>query len=159
MSRTDDLRIGGGNERAGSGAGGSPFVKWGDDYSWLEGEVTGTFTTKYGLAVTLKVQNVSENGLDTQGRDEDGNNYQGHVTVGSEVNIGMGSAMLQGKIKAEDMDKVFHVAFEGWERPKSGNDYRLFAVVELTERSAEGLETSPPDDRQVEDTSDNEIPF
>ena len=61
VSRTDDLRQSGGSERGGSAGGGAPFIKWGDDYTWLEGEVTGTFTTQYGLAVTLKVQAVSEN--------------------------------------------------------------------------------------------------
>ncbi len=135
--RTDELRHSGGTERGGSSGGGAPFVKWNDKYAWLEGEITGTFTTKYGLAVTMKVQALHENGLATQGRDEDGNNYQSTAKVGEEVNIGMGSATLDGKITAEDMGKVFHVAFEGWEDPKGGgNRYRLFAVIELEERSA-----------------------
>ena len=142
---------------------GAPFVKWNDDYAWLEGEVTGTFKTKYGLAATIAVDRVSDNGLNTQGRDEDGNNYQGNVRGGEEVNLGLGSATLEGKITEEDVGKNFHIAFEGWEAPKGGNRYRCFAVVELTERpqrSVEGLEqreTVPPSDpgeRLIEDTSD-----
>ena len=139
VSRTDDLREGGARERGGS-VSGAPFVKWGDDYSWFEGEITGTFKTKYGLAVTFDVQHVSDNGLDTQGRDEDGNNFQGSARSGEEVNVGFGSATLEGKITEEDVGKVFHIAFEGWEAPKGGNRYRIFAVVELAARSAEGLE-------------------
>lgn len=139
VSRTDDLRAGGASER-GSGVSGAPFVKWSDDYTWLEGEVTGTFKTKYGLAATFNVHRVSDNGLTTQGRDEDGNNFQGSVRAGEDVNIGMGSATLEGKITEEDVGKVFHVAMEGWEAPKGGNRYRIFAVVELAPRSAEGLE-------------------
>ena len=142
VSRTDDLRAGGASVRGGS-VSGAPFVKWSDDYSWLEGEVTGTFKTKYGLAVTFSVHRVSDNGLSTQGRDEDGNNFQGTVRSGEEVNIGMGSATLEGKITEEDVGKIFHVAFEGWEAPKSGNRYRLFAVVELAERSVAA--TAPSD--------------
>ena len=137
MSRTDSLRQGGGSERAGSGgSGGAPFVKWGDDYSWLEGEITGSFKTKYGLAATMKVQAVSERGIDTQGTDEDGNRFQGRVKTGEEVNVGMGSATLEGKITEDDVGEVFHVAFEGWENPKSGgNRYRIFTVIELAERT------------------------
>lgn len=158
VSRTDDLRASGASERGGS-VSGAPFVKWGDDYSWLEGEVIGTFKTKYGLAATFRVTSVSDYGLNTQGRDEEGNNFQDSVRSGEEVNVGMGSATLQDKITEEDVGKSFHIAFEGWEAPKGGNRYRCFAVVELTERpqrSTEGLETSPPrdqEDRQIEETS------
>lgn len=164
VSRTDDLRSGGAIERPGSGgSGGAPFVKWSDGYSWLEGEIIGTFKTKYGLAATMKVSAVSVNGLDTQGLDEEGNRFQGNVVVGEEVNVGMGSATLDGKITEDDKDKSFHIAFEGWEEPKGGgNRYRLFTVVDLagvSPRSAEGLpqrEAVPAndsDERPIEDTS------
>ena len=161
VSRTDDLRAGGASERGGS-VSGAPFVKWGDEYTWLEGEVTGTFKTKYGLAATFKVHRVCDNGLSTQGRDEDGNHLQGSVRAGEEVNIGMGSATLEDKITEEDVGKNFHVSFSGLEAPKGGNRYRLFAVVELTDRpqrSGEGLEqretvpASDPGDHPIEDTS------
>ena len=160
VSRTDDLRAGGASERAGSGgSGGAPFVKWGDDYGWVEGKITGTFKTKYGLAGTMMVGSVCDGGLETQGVDDEGNRFQGTVRVGANVNIGLGMATLEDKITQEDKGKSFHVAFEGWEHPQGGSRYRIFTVVELEERpqrSAEGLETVPPsdDDRQIEDTSD-----
>lgn len=132
MSRTDELRRGGGTERGGSG-GGAPFVKWGDDYCWLEGQMTGSFSTKYGLAVTLKVTGVSDGGLTAQGKDEDGNQFTENVQAGGEVNIGTQSAALAGKITADDVGKNFHVAFEGWEQGKQ-NKYRVFTVIHMVER-------------------------
>ena len=63
-------------------------------------------------------------------------------------------AQIDGKITAEDVGKAFHVAFLGWVEGKPGsNRYRDFSVIELTERSAEGLEPvgaavgGPPDDQ------------
>lgn len=131
-SRTEELRTKGGSERGGSGGGGSPFVRWGDDYGWLEGKMTGSFDTKYGLAVTLKVTRVCEAGLESQGRNEDGKDYTDAVRVGEEVNIGTQPTTLREKITKEDVGKTFHVAFEGWEQGKQ-NKYRVFTVIELTE--------------------------
>lgn len=131
MSRTEQLRQQGARERGGSG-GGAPFIKWGDDYTWVEGEIIGSFNTKYGLAVTLMVSGTHAGGVTAQGRDEEGNNFETSVKAGEEVNIGTQSAALQGKITAEDVGKHFHVAFEGWEHPTGGNRYRVFSVIEIT---------------------------
>lgn len=131
MSRTNDLRQGGGRERGGSG-GGSPFVKWGENYAWLEGRVTGAFETQYGLAVVLKITDVGGDMLRAEGKDEDGEDISTTVTPGKEVAIGTQSATLREKIVAEDVGKSFHVAFEGWEQGKQ-NKYRIFTVIELTE--------------------------
>lgn len=131
MSRTEELRQGGGRERGGAG-GGAPFVKWGDEYTWVEGKMTGSFQTKYGLAVTLDVTGVHSGGLQAQGRDEEGNNFTDEVRAGEPVNIGTQSAALQGKITEDDVGKHFHVAFEGWEHPQGGNRYRVFSVIEIT---------------------------
>ena len=135
MSRTGDLRQGGGRERGGSGGG--PFVRWGDSYAWFEGLVSGTFKTKYGLAASMKVTAVSDHGLIAQGKNEDGAIYTDTVDAGDEVSLGLNSATLDGKITENDVGKTFHVAFEGWEEPKGGNRYRAFTVIELTERGSE----------------------
>lgn len=152
MSRTDEVRDRG-RERGGSG-GGAPFVKWGEDYAWLEGRVVGSFQTKYGLAVTFDVTGTGGAGLEAQGRDDDGEQFTTSVKAGDQVNFGTQSAALQGKIVAEDEGKAFHVAFEGWEHPKGGNRYRVFTVIELEEREAQvagagqgqGATMSDPDD-------------
>lgn len=152
MSRTDTLRQGGGKERGGM-VGGTPFVKWGDDYTWIEGRVEGTFETKYGLAATFKVSAVHDGGLTAHGKNEDGEEFTLSIRSGDSVNVGMASAALKDKIEAGDVGKRFHVAMEGWEHPKGGgNSYRIFAVIELTERTegradeAERPEIEPTDD-------------
>lgn len=153
MSRTNQLREQGARERGGAG-GGAPFVKWGDAYTWVEGEIIGSFQTKYGLAVTMMVTATHDAGLQAQGRDEDGNNFTTDVRVGEEVNIGTQSAALQGKITEDDHGKFFHVAFEGWEHPTGGNRYRVFTVIEITpedepvtsERVRESMSGSASDD-------------
>lgn len=136
MSRTDDLRKSGGRERGGS-SGGASFIKWGESYTWVEGTVVGSFDTKYGLAVTLKVSALHENGIEAQGKDDDGKEYSQPVAVGEEVNLGTQSATLRDKITADDKGRSFHVAFEGWAQGKQ-NKYRVFTVVELTERAPGG---------------------
>ena len=161
MSRTDDMRRGG-NVRGGSG-GGAPFVAWGDDYTWLEGEVVGSFATKYGLAVTMKVNGVSDNGVTTQGKDEDGNRVSGSAQVGGEVNVSMSSSALEDKIVATDVGKFFHVAFEGWVEGKS-NKYRAFTVIEL-DGADDGVSAAPsawdgPEPTDTRDAADyDEMPF
>jgi len=132
MSRTDDVR-GKGRERGGTG-GGAPFVRWGERYAWIEGRVAGSFNTKYGLAITLDVLGVGGAVLEAQGRDEDGNDFTTRVEAGIKVNVGTQSATLAGKITADDEGGIFHVAFEGWESPKGGNRYRVFTVIELSDR-------------------------
>lgn len=132
MSRTDDLRKGGARERGGSG--GAGFVKWGDDYTWLEGQVVGSFKTEYGLAVTVRVTKLHERGVHVKGKDEDGREFEDRANVGDEVNIGTQSASLNGKITADDVGKHIHVAFEGWGESKGGRKFRAFTVIEMPER-------------------------
>jgi len=143
MSRTEQLRHGGGRERGGSG-GGAPFVKWGDDYAWFEGRVVSTFETKYGLAAVMEISDVGGGTLRAEGKDEDGEDTSTTVTPGTEVAIGTQSATLQGKIEQGDVGKHFHVAFEGWEQGKQ-NKYRVFTVIELTEP---GERSTPRDEPQ-----------
>jgi hypothetical protein len=164
MSRTDEIR-GKGRERQGTGGGGgAPFVKWGDSYTWLEGKVVGTWEGKYGLSATIDVTNVSEHGLIATGKTEDGQPYTENVRAGAEVNIGLNSATLDGKIEKGDEGKAFHIAFEGWEQPKGGgNRYRIFAVIELTEREdapGEGMDNPDPQDTtDYSQESDEPLPF
>ena len=156
MSRTDDIRQRGGKERGGM-VGGTPFVKWGDDYSWIEGRIEGTFNTKYGLAGTFKVSGIHEGGLTAQGKNDEGEDYTQSVRSGDLVNVGLASAALQGKIEEGDVGKAFHIAFEGWEHPKGGNRYRVFAVIELTERPEVQGRADEAERPEIEPTDD--IPF
>jgi hypothetical protein len=152
-TRTDEVR-GRGRERGGSG-GGAPFVRWGDRYAWIEGRMTGSFDTKYGLAATIKVSQVGGAALEVQGKDEEGAEYSHRLEVGTEVNVGTQAATLAGKILAEDKGKAFHIAFEGWEEPKGKNRYRMFTVIELTDREpAKAATPSAWDGPEPADTHD-----
>lgn len=174
MSRTDDLRGKGARDRTGGGGGGAPFVRWGDEYEWIEGTVESVWQTQYGAAIELKITATST-GVQTEGKDEDGRKVQGRVRVGEEVNIGLNNKMLEGAITQEDLGGQFHVAFEGWQEPKKAgaNRYRVFTVLDITRkheqpaaRSAEGIEPWPDDEEVPADTGaragsapDDDLPF
>lgn len=153
VSRTDDLRAGGNvSDRTGGGGGGAPFVKWpkDTDYAWVEGRLTKIWTGKYGATALLTVSAASK-GLSTKGKNEEGQEVMGHATPGDEVNVGLNSSALEGTLSQDDVGQSVHVAFEGWEESKGGNQYRLFTVFVMPERtdsprSAEGLETAPASD-------------
>ena len=157
MSRTDEAR-GRGKERGGSG-GGAPFIKWPETYTWVEGKVVGSFETKYGLAVTLKVSAIHDSGLEAHGKDDDGKEYTQPVSVGEQVNLGTQAATLRDKITKEDEGKSFHVAFEGWAQGME-NKYRAFTVVELTERVMADGEPEPKDTTDYSaDADEKDLPF
>lgn len=147
MSRTDELRQGGGRERAGSGSDGShPFVKWGEDYAWLEGRLIDTWEGTYGLTGVMEITATGAAPLSAKGKNDDGNEYTVPVKVGDTVNVGFNHSSLQGKITADDKDKNWHIAFEGWQKSKStGNRFRIFAVIELTERATVPADDEPED--------------
>ena len=128
MSRTDELRSGGAKERGGGG--GLPFVKFGDEYSWVEGKITDIWTGKYGDVAVFTITAAS-GALQAVGKDEDGKEYRVKVEEGIEVNLGLNHAALDGRIVAEDQGKTMHVAFEGWGETKAGQRFRQFAVLEL----------------------------
>ena len=139
MSRTEDLRRGGASERTGQGSGGGPpFVKWGEDYSWVEGTVLDLWEGKYGMSAKLRVVGASD-ALEAKGKDEDGTPYSATVKPDMEVNVGLNLAALEGSIVEADKGKVFHVAFEGWQTPKDGGKpYRVFAVLEMERDGTSG---------------------
>lgn len=155
MTRTSDIR-GRGRERQGSGGGsGTPFVKWGDDYAWLEGKVTNTWEGRYGLSATIEVTKVGGAEIRAKGRTEDGELIDERVGARSEVNVGLNFATLKDKITEDDEGAEFHIAFESWEEPKGGGDrYRIFAVVELESREeTDGRGTDGSDE------TDDGLPF
>ena len=138
MSRTEDLRRGGASERTGGSGGGPPFVKWGEDYDWVEGEVLDLWEGKYGVSAKLRVVGASE-GLEAKGKDEDGTPYTAEVESGMDVNVGLNYSTLEDAIVPADKGKIFHIAFEGWQAAKDGgNRYRVFAVLEMERDGTSG---------------------
>lgn len=146
MSRTDDLRRDGAQERGGSGGSGSPFVKWADDYAWVEGRLDKIWVGKYGDSATITVTGATPE-LATKGKDEDGNVVMAHVSAGDVVNVGLNSSALEDRLSEDDVGENVHIAFEGWQEPQGagGNRYRLFTVLVLDERA--GVTAGSSDDQ------------
>jgi hypothetical protein len=155
MSRTEELRRGGATERGGGG-GGAPFVRWPDSYAFIEGRVINVWTGKYGDTATLHVTGASP-GLQAGGKTEDGEKYARKVTPGTEVNVGLNYASLQGTISAADQGAHFHIAFEGWGETKKGDRFRMFAVLETPgDKAAVGAD---PPDYGAPPHDDDDLPF
>jgi hypothetical protein len=164
-TRTQELQ-GRARERKSSGGGGTPFVRWADSYAWVEGKMVGSFDTKYGLAATIEVTNTGGSPLSALGKDEEGNDFTVKVEPGIRVNIGTGAALLSGTITKEDEGKSFHVAFEGWEKPKGKNQYRIFKVFDMSDRepAKAGAPSAwggpdPEDTSDYSKSNDRDLPF
>jgi hypothetical protein len=155
MSRTTDLKKSGAVVRGEPKANGeaslldpTPFVKWQDGYSWVEGEVKDLWVGNYGDNVTLTVSSHST-GLMGKTKDSD----LSGIAPGMDVNVGLNSSTLKDTVSEEDKGKHLHIAFEGWKEPASpsGNRYRLFTVLEIPAPS----EDATP----VVEQDDDELPF
>ena len=137
MSRTDELRAQGAVSRtrdSGDGSGDRfSYVKWGDEYAWLEGKAFHLFETEYGETVSIKLVDCSDNLVVKEG------GSTASVQSGDTVNLGIHSATLKGTITAEDVSqgKHFHVAFMRWNEGKRGTAYRVFTVLEVAPPDAE----------------------
>ena len=140
MSRTDELRASGAVARTKevSGDGSSepvPYVKWADEYAYVEGQVKELWDSPkgYGESVSIELTSCSDNLVGKLGTEIVA------ISPGGRVNVGLGSATLQGTITAADVQqgKHFHIAFMRWQEPANGNRYRVFAVLEVAAPEAE----------------------
>lgn len=148
MSRTDELASSGAKQIGGGGN--APFVKWGDNRSYVEGRVLNLWESQYGMNARIAVEKASSGLEASSGKGEP----RVRVEPGMEVNVGLNYTALAG-LTEDQVGHDVHVAFEGWVESKSGNDYRNFRVFDLggagetrsgkenaTERSEEQLEPS-----------------
>lgn len=140
MSRTDELRASGAVARTkdvseGGSTEPAPYIRWADDYAWVEGQVKELWDSPkgYGESVAMALTSCSDNLTGKLGTEI--------VTIkGSErVNVGLAAATLKGTITAADVQqaKHFHVAFMRWQEPANGNRYRVFAVLEVAPPEAQ----------------------
>ena len=158
-NRTDELKAAGAASRTREVSSGStdpvPFIKWGDEYGWIEGQLTALWESQkgYGESATIVLTKCSEGLTGKLGTDIE------PIQSGDTINLGLGSATLKGTITSEDVaqNKYFHVAFLRWQRPQNGNPYRIFAVLEIASPEAEeqGIEEL----RGGEVISDDGLPF
>ena len=140
MSRTDELRSSGAVARTKEVSGDAsaepaPYVKWGDEYAWVEGQAMDLWDSPkgYGASVAMALTSCSDNLEGKLGTEIVA------IEAGKRVNVGLGSATLQGTITAADVaqGKHFHVAFMRWHEPANGNRYRVFAVLEVAPPDAD----------------------
>jgi len=149
MSRTDELRASGAVARTkevSSDASMEPaaYIKWGDDYAWVEGQVMELWDSPkgYGESVSMARTSCSDGLMGKLGTEFVG------INAGERANVGLGSATLQGTITAADVEqgKHFHVAFMRWQEPANGNRYRIFTVLEVASPEADVAAKDPTDD-------------
>ena len=140
MSRTDELRASGAVARTKEVSGDAsaepaPYVKWADEYAYVEGQVKELWDSPkgYGESVSIALTSCSDNLVGKLGTEIVA------ISAGGRANVGLGSATLQGTITAADVQqgKHFHVAFLRWQEPANGNRYRVFAVLEVAAPEAE----------------------
>ena len=155
MTRTEELRNAG---QESQGLGGEkyinlPWVKWGDDYNYIEGVCTKFFETKYGLCCEFQVDDVyKDSPLMATGTNQSNEKFEVQVLPGKAANLGLYAAALKGKITDQDVGQKFHVAFEQWAESKGGNRFRSFAVIPMgeaksnVEKVAEVLDAEVVDD-------------
>ena len=159
MSRTDELRASGAVARTKEVSGDTsmepaPYIKWGDDYAYVEGQVMELWDSPkgYGESVAMALTSCSDGLMGKLGTEI--------VPISERVNVGLGSATLKGTITAADVQqgKHFHVAFMRWQEPAnaSGNRYRVFTVLEVAaaEAGEQGIVAL-----KVPEADDDALPF
>lgn len=175
MSKTDELREGG--ARKVGGGGDAPFVKWGNSYAYVEGVLQAIWEGDYGENAKVHVTDCSDNLEASMGKDDEPSG----VLEGDTVNVSLNYSALDG-ITPGLKGKVVHVAFEGWQKSKRGQEYRVFTVFDLgapedgesepdPEPSARqagpgapGAEGPPPDEyddfgHEADPSPDSDLPF
>jgi hypothetical protein len=162
MSRTDDLRSSGAVARTKEVSGDdsmepAAYIKWGDEYAWVEGQVKELWDSPkgYGESVSVILTSCSD---DLEGKL--GTEIVA-INAGERVNVGLGSATLQGTITEADVQqgKYFHVAFMRWQEPANGNRYRVFTVLEVAPPEAEEQGIVALKVPVVESEDDDGLPF
>ena len=162
MSRTDELKNTGAVARTkevSSDASMEPaaYVKWSDEYAWLEGQVKELWDSPkgYGESVSFVVTSCSDNLEGKLGTEIVS------INAGDRANVGIGSATLKGTITTADVEdgKYFHVAFMRWQEPANGNRYRIFTVLEVAAPEANEQNVVAPKVPAVEPEDDDALPF
>ena len=161
MSRTAELKASGAVARTKEVSGDvsmdpAPYVKWGDDYAYVEGQVMELWDSPkgYGESVSIALTSCSDNLMGKLGTEIVA------ISAGERANVGLGSATLKGTITAADVEqgKHFHVAFMRWQEPTnaSGNRYRVFTVLEVAaaEAGEQGIVAL-----KVPEADDDALPF
>ncbi len=161
MSRTDDLKRQGARS-IGRGAGGSaPFVKFGDEYCFVEGIILDFWTGEYGRVAKMRVTAKSKNLMGSMGADEP----QEPIEEGATVNVGLNYAALE-EVTDSFLGSTVHIAFIEWGETKKGQRFRAFDVLEVEaapwqshDDHDEADSPPPPEGAPDAGVKDSDIPF
>lgn len=165
MSRTDELKRSGAKP-IGKGSGGSaPFVKFGDDYAYVEGVIVDIWKGEYGRVAKIRTTDVSENLVAQMNAEEPTE----PVRAGETVNVGLNFAALE-EVTDSFLGACVHIAFVEWGETKRGQRFRAFDVLEVEpapwqshddddEAEPDAPSPSPTSDRPDAGVTDDDIPF
>jgi hypothetical protein len=123
----------------------APFIKWGDDPSWVEGRIIRFWESEYGLVATVEVTGA-ENARGTVGG-ESGEIVD--IVTGDIANLGLQYAGIRDAISADHLGHSVHVAFTEWGKTKKGQKFRQFVVFDLGSASG-GLPDAAPTEPEEE---------
>ena len=102
----------------------TPFVVWPkEDHAYVEGLLVKLWEGTHGPVARISVHEASDNVEGVTGSGDA--QYRTVIEAGSEVNLGLNYAALDG-IGESQVGKVVHVAFTGWGETKGGNSFRRF---------------------------------
>ncbi len=137
MTRTDEL-IGSGAHNL-SGGESHPFIKWGDSYGFVEGEVRRIWTGIYGRVAEILLSDFggelhAEIGTKTE-------KERVEIEKDKTFNVGLNLASLEDAVLPSQVGKGIHIAFVEWSQTKEGTDFRQFKVLSLNSGAAK---TSSP---------------
>jgi hypothetical protein len=163
MSRTDELRDSGARQVGGRGEN-APFVKWGNEYVFVEGVIESFWSGEHGEVARLKVTQAHAELEGQLSKDEP----RVAVEVGMVVNLGLGYAALSD-IGPHLEGAEIHVAFTEWGETKGGNRFRNFTVFQLTDANesappapapgSRNTSSPPPSQPAGAGVTDDDIPF
>ncbi len=158
-SRTEELKERGANRVSGGGSD-APFIKWpektGKHYAYIEGRSLSVWEGKFGAVLTMTADHGEAIRAVTS--TEDGEPETVKLEPGMKVNVGLNYSSLKDFVPRVEIGHEYHIAFNGWEKSRGGNTYRVFEVLDMG--------GPPPDEVEerdinadLEEEDDSSLPF
>ncbi len=141
MTRTEEL-IGSGAHNL-SGGEGHPFIKWGQRYGFVEGEVRRIWTGVYGRVAEILLSDFGGDIHALIGSKSEGDQEKVEIREGETFNVGLNLASLEDAVLPSQVGKGIHIAFVEWSQTKDGTDFRQFTVLGLNSGGPKEKPTNP----------------
>lgn len=134
-TRTEEL-VGKGAHNL-SGGEGHPFIKWGNTYGFVEGEVRRIWTGVYGRVAEILIGDFGGDLHALIGSKSEGDQEKVEIKKGETFNVGLNLASLEDAVLPSQVGKDIHIAFVEWSQTKDGTDFRQFTVLSLNSGQTE----------------------